>query len=125
LSPLSKKCDGSIGETTSPAVFEDKSTNWPVIHTSYENMTKQDNAALQKQNSINGTWNFVNETRGPYDNYTNSRLAGSGTITFHDGRFVQRDNINIYQNGSYSVDRLSQILNLTTLRMETRGSMLT
>src|SRR5215467_538227 len=32
LSPLSRKCDGSIDETTSPAwkVFEDKSTNWRV-----------------------------------------------------------------------------------------------
>jgi len=44
--------------------LEDMSTNWRVIHTTLQNMTKQDNAALQKQNSINGTWNFVNETRG-------------------------------------------------------------
>ena len=42
LSPLSKKCDGAIGETTSPTwkVFEDKSTNWKVVNSTYDE-TKQ------------------------------------------------------------------------------------
>jgi tetratricopeptide (TPR) repeat protein len=110
LSPLSKHCDGSIGEVNSPTwkVFEDKSTNWPVIHTSFENVTKQTNAALQKQNSLNGTWNFVNDTGdeglGPMANES----KGTGTITFNNGRFVQNDQ----QQGSYSVDWVTQRLNL-------------
>ncbi|MGC2575577.1 MAG: hypothetical protein WA364_29070 [Candidatus Nitrosopolaris sp.] len=51
LSPLSKNCDGSIGETTSPTwkVFEDKSTNWRVVHSTHDNMTKQ-NAVTSDSN---------------------------------------------------------------------------
>jgi hypothetical protein len=84
LSPLSKHCDGSIGEVNSPTwkVFEDESTNWPVIHSTLENTTKQTTIAEQKQNATKGTWNFVNGTDsgnsnssnpiGPEGNETNS-----------------------------------------------------
>jgi tetratricopeptide (TPR) repeat protein len=88
-------------------VFEDQSTNWPVIHTSYKNMTAQTNAALQKQKLLIGTWNFVNDTGyglGPMAD--NSERIG--TITFNHGRFIQNDQ----QRGSYSVDWLTQRLNL-------------
>ena len=38
LSPLSKHCDGAIGETTSPTwkVFEDESTNWRIVQSPYD-----------------------------------------------------------------------------------------
>ena len=74
-------------------VFEDTSTNWRVIHTTYENVTKQDKAALQKQNSLNGTWGVMNETGyrlGPMSNESRG-IGTGGTITFSEGRFVQND----------------------------------
>jgi|SRR5215467_7477083 len=74
-------------------------------------MTKQTNAAMAKQNATKGTWTFVNETRS-LGNDMNSRLVGSGTITFNEGRFVQNDKVHQHQEGAYSVDWLSQMLNL-------------
>src|SRR5262249_4845464 len=71
--------------------------------------TKQTNAAMAKQNATKGTWTFVNEARS-LGNDMNSRLVGSGTITFNEGRFVQNDHQ--HQEGAYSVDWLSQMLNL-------------
>jgi len=69
-------------------VFEDTSTNW-----TYENVTKQAKAALQKQNSLNGTWGVMNETGyrlGPMSNQSGG-IGTGGTITFSEGRFVQND----------------------------------
>ena len=88
-----------------------------MIHTSEQNMTEQTKDAQIKQNSLNGTWNLVNETNSGMSNMSmddmNNMTGTSGTITFGKGgstRFVQ--NYDGIHQGNYWVNWLTQKLHL-------------